>query len=214
MEREISSILFCTNKKAAFAALLFVVSISFQSFAQKETIKLYPTAGATLRAGIMNFYNFKTIWSDRPYNLYPSERNIDGLSLNPGLAIALNHFEVEYFLNLRYDVVHYSASKENSVERDFLLDHNINFAYRRKASYGIGFSIINSGKGFWYDDPTPRYQDIEFKTVNFFVTIPVWKILNLEIKALYMPNGYPYNRNEDYIMYSLRLYYRFNFLNK
>jgi len=214
MERKISSIFLCINKKAAFAAFLLIASISFQSFAQKKALKLYPTIGITLRAGIMNFLNFEPIWPDSYYKLYPSERNIDGISLNPGLAICSNHFEFEYFSNLRYDVVYFISGSDNKYERDFLLDHNFNFSYKKRISYGIGFSIINSGKGFWYDNPTPMYQDIEFKTVNFFVVIPIWKILNLEVKALYMPNGYPYNRNEDYIMYSLRMYYRFNFLNK
>ena len=135
-----------------------------------------------------------------------------------GLAVSNRHFEFEYFLNLRYDVVHYSISKENEPNREFILDHNINFAFKGRVAYGIGFSIINSGKGFWYynnaTNPIPIYHNIEFKTVNAFLTVPAFKILKLEIKALYMPNGYPYNRNGKYIMYSMRLYYKFNFLRK
>jgi hypothetical protein len=43
------------------------------------------------------------------------------------------------------------------------------------------------------------------------VTVPIKKIFNLEIKAMYIPKDFPENPNGKYIMYSLRAYYKFDF---
>jgi hypothetical protein len=206
------------KKKAGCAAFFFYIFLTVPVKGQEKAVEFYPTLGITLRAGIMNFFNLQIIQPESFTRPYPSERNIDGFSLNPGFAIDFYSLEVEYFSNLRYDVVHYIRGSENEYARAFLLDHNFNLSFRKKLSYGVGISIVNSGKGYWYIDntinPIPKYHDIEFSTINFFLSIPVWKILKLEVKALYMPNGYGYNRSEEYIMYSLRLYHKFNFLNK
>ena len=205
------------NRKVVKSTFLLFLFISSGIKAQEKHIRIYPTIGTSLRFGIMNFFNFKPMFPDnfsRPYN---PQQNISGFSINPGLAIHYNEIEVEYFSGFRYDAVNYISGTDNKYAKSFLVDHNFNLAYRKKMAYGIGSSIVNTNKGYWYIDdfnnPIPKYHNIEFKTVNVFIQFPVYKIINLELKVQYMPNGCPYNREEKYIMYSLRLFYRLNFLN-
>ena len=145
---------------------------------------------------------------------YDYERNVQGLSINPGIQIRSGFIGIEYYSNLRYDVVSWVIGVENERIKDFLIDHNFNLIFARKIDFGLGLSIVNSGKGFEFVNPIPRYHNIEFKSYNAFVTIPVKKIFNLEIKALYIPKDFPENPEQKCIMFSLRIYYKFDFLNK
>lgn len=212
-----SLIRFC-KKSATLSVVLFFTFCS-TVLAQPFGIKFYPTGGVAFRTGIMNFFNFKYKWPQSFIRPYHPEKNVHGISLCPGLMMEAGHFQLEYFAGLRHDVLYEIQGVDNAYFRDFILDHHINISLSiRKFSYGVGTSIINVGKSFTYNtniyNPKYIHESLEFKTVNFFVTLPVWKILNLETKAIYMPNGYPYNRHKKYIMYSIRLFYKFRFLSK
>ena len=185
-----------------------------ESLGQSNTIKFYPTAGITWRSTAMNFFNFKGVIPADPTIPYDYERNVQGLSMNPGIQIRSGFIGFEYYSNLRYDVVHGVIGVENQRVKEFIIDHNFNLIFERKIDFGLGISIVNSGKGFEFINPVPRYHNIEFKTYNAFVTVPIKKILYLEIKALYIPKDFPENPKGNYIMYSLRVYYKFDFLNK
>jgi hypothetical protein len=194
--------------------LICILLYPFKTFGQARTIKIYPTAGITWRSTAMNFFNFNAVIPADPTIPYDYERNVQGFSINPGLQIEVFNIGFEYYPNLRYDVVHGVIGVENERIREFIIDHNFNLILKRKIDFGIGLTIVNAGKGYEFVNPIPRYHNIEFKTYNTFVTIPVKKVINLEIKALYIPKDFPVNPNEQYIMYGLRVYYKFDFLNK
>ena len=203
-------------RRALLGALLPMLLNCTLGFSQegKRLLKIYPTVGVTWRSTAMNFFNFKAVIPSDPTNPYHSEKNVQGLSLNLGLQLQINNVGFEYVPNFRYDVVHYVFGSNNQYAKDFLIDHNLNFFVKRKLSYGVGISIVNDNKVYSFVNPVLRYHSIEFKTYNVFVTVPIKKVLSLEIKALYVPKGFPENPTEKYIMYSLRVYYKFKFLNK
>jgi len=214
---------------------VLILIISSDLGAQDKIIEFYPTAGITWRSTAMNFFNFGAVIPDDYTRPYDYERNVQGVSLNIGLQVQfLDHLTLEYYPNLRYDVLYVEfdpAGKEfirlingDSLFfndkviyiKDFIIDHNWNLSYKKKLTYGVGISIVNANKVYtFYNPPTlKRYHNIEFKTYNAFIVIPIKKILNLEIKAMYIPRDFPENPNEEYMMYSLRLYYKFDFLKK
>lgn len=221
MARSISIISNKRVKKAVKTAFLIFSFIYFPiifsstvASAQNRLFKFSPTAGITWRSTVMNFFNFNGVIPDDFTKPYDYERNVQGFSLNPGIQIEYKNIGFEYYANLRYDVVYFKFGSNEEYEKDFLLDHNFNIFINSKIQYGIGLSIINSGKGYEFVNPIPRFHNIEFKTYNAFLTVPIKKILYLEIKALYIPKDFPENPEEKYIMYSLRVYYKFDFLNK
>lgn len=195
-------------------AIVFILLFPLEIMGQKNAIQIYPTAGITWRSTAMNFFNFKAVIPADPTIPYDYERNVQGFSLNPGLQLNSKFIGFEYYSNLRYDVVHGVIGVENKRVKEFIVDHNFNLIFKRKIDFGFGLTIINAGKGYEFVNPIPRYHNIEFKTYNIFVVVPIKKVINLEIKALYIPNNFPENPDEQYIMYSLRAYYKFDFLNK
>jgi hypothetical protein len=199
-------------KKPFRAVLIGLISIfSFKSFGQDSGVTIVPTAGITWRSTAMNFFNFKAVIPYDPTNPYHYEKNVQGFSLNPGLQFKAKSVGIEYFSNLRYDVVHYILGSNNQYKKEFIIDHNFNLILKKKFDFGFGLTIVNAGKGYRFVNPIPRYHHIEFKTYNFFVTLPIKKVMNLEIKALYVPKNFPENPKERYMMYSLRAYYTFKF---
>jgi len=213
--------------------VLFFSLIILKTYSQSREIKVYPTSGITWRSTAMNFFNFKSIVPADPTKPYNYERNVQGFGINLGLQLELfNNITFEYYPSLRYDYTHhyYDLSKNRLINvingdsifgndypidvKEFILDHNFNLIFRRKIDFGFGLTIVNAGKGYEFVNPIPRYHNIEFKTYNAFITVPIKKLINLEIKALYIPKDFPENPDEQYIMYSLRAYYKFDFLNK
>lgn len=209
MERAISFFL-----NIFYSIIAFIILIPCKGYGQEKTLKIYPTAGITWRSTAMNFFNFKSVIPSDPTKPFPYEKNVQGISFNPGLQIIGKLIGFEYYPNLRYDVVYSKLETENEYVKEFIVDHNFNLIFKRKINIGLGLSVVNSGKGYSFINPVPRYHHIEFKTYNVFIDIPIKKVVNLEIKALYIPKGFPENPNEKYIMYSLRGYYKFNFFNK
>jgi hypothetical protein len=212
--------------RSAFRLTLIAVAYCMLAYgAQAQKLEVYPTAGITWRSTLMNFFNFDYVW---PYdNTVPFdyERNIQGLGLNIGCLLQGDLLGIEYYPSFRYDVTHFRFRPPGStgvhyVTKDdyyksFLVDHNVNLLFRRKKlDFGFGFSLVNAGKGFHFENPFPRYQRIEFKTYSAFVTIPIKKVVHLELKAHYIPERHPQNPYQKYMSYSIRLYHRFGFLNK
>ena len=191
------------------AVALLLISISLDLAAQDEKIKIQFTTGFTWRSTVMNFFNLKEVIPADPTQPYDYERNVQGLGLNPGLLISSHVISLEYYSNLRYDVVYSRIGMENVYVKDFLMDHNFNISMIRKLTYGVGISIVNFGKGYAFVNPIPRYQNIEFTTYNFLVAFPINKLMNLELKALYIPKDFPENPVEKYITYSARVYHTF-----
>ncbi|HNR72878.1 MAG TPA: hypothetical protein PKM03_01585 [Cyclobacteriaceae bacterium] len=71
-------------------------------------------------------------------------------------------------------------------------------------------SIINHNEGFEFENPVGvhRYKNIEFSTINCLMVIPMKKQVFLELKALYIPKGFPLDEEKKYITYSMRVYYQ------
>lgn len=194
--------------------IAFILLFPFETIGQEKAIKIYPTAGINWRIAVMNVFNFKAIIPADPTKPYSYEKNVQGFSFNPGIQLTSNIIGFEYYPNLRYDVVHYIFGSNDEYKKNFLIDHNLNLILKRKVEFGFGMTIVNAGKVYEFVNPIPRYHNIEFKTYNVFVTVPIKKVINLEIKALYIPKDFPENPNEQYVMYSLRAYYKFDFLNR
>lgn len=206
-----------TQKMSGFKALLLCLSlIPFKTFGQEKPIRIYATAGVTWRSTAMNVFNFNGVRTADPTIPYDYERNVQGFSVNPGLQIRTKYIGFEYHPNLRYDVVHgVVIGIPNKRVKEFIVDHNFNLILTRKIDFGIGLTVVNAGKEYEFvHRMIPRYHNIEFVTYNVFVTVPVRKVINLEIKALYVPKNFPQNPRSEVIMYSLRAYYMFGLLNK
>ncbi len=224
-----------------FFLFFFILIYSENSQAQNEESRVMLTAGLTWRSTAMNFFNLKSL---RPSNIripsiYYYEISVQGVSLNIGLQYRLSHrLKLEYHPNLRYDHLRidteyietrYVPKAINSTDstfvdfytseevKAFIVDHNFNFIFKgKKLDYGIGMTIVASGKLIEYNTSptTTELFNIEFSTYNAFIVVPIKKVINLEIKALYIPSGFPYNRKEKYMMYSLRAFYKFNLKRK
>lgn len=199
----------------------FILSFMFyfgasKGMAQNSQLTINPTLGISWRSTAMNFFNFRAVEYEDYTLMYNYEKNVQGLALNPGMQVNLFPFGFEYNARLRHDYIHGNHDILNRKvlpdTKGFLLDHNFNLYIKRNITCGAGFSIVNSGTGYWFENPvgTRRFHRIEFSTYNVFVGFPVKKIIDLEIKAQYVPNDFPSNRKEEYIMYSLRAYYTFD----
>ncbi len=201
------------DQKIIFRCIIFwflLNGLFSPCFSQKQRVSVYPTVGLTWRSTAMNFFNFKAVNPADPTVPYPYERNVQGLSLNTGVFVKTSSFGFEYYLNLRYDVTHNDLKIEDTYYKEFITDHNFNFILQKKIDYGIGISIVNFNKGFEFENPVGvmRYQDIQFNSYNFLVILPLKKKFYLELKALYIPHGFPENPNEKYMMYSIRFFYK------
>lgn len=206
---------FIGSKVYTTFCLLFLLLPSFHSLAQTQPVSIRPTFGMSFRSTAMNFFNFKAV-EKRDFTLpYNYEKNVQGIALDLGVQLNLFSIGLEYNPRFRYDYVHgnydIALHKRLPDTKDFLLDHNVNIFFRRKLIYGTGLTIVNAGKGYWFENPVGfrRYHHIEFMTYNIFVGLPIKKYLCLEFKAQYVPENFPINRHDDYIMYSLRAYYTF-----
>ena len=223
------------NTSVRFSALFYLLLFygSTNLYAQPEPGILSPTLGLTFRTTATGFLNFNGVlpWDWRqPYDY---EQNVQGLRVNAGLEYqATNKIALAYYANVGYDriasyrnpdpstgifygfgargdsLIHYPDIK---VE-ELILDHNIQLILRgKKIDYGIGLSIINSGKGYeYYEDGDLRYHNIQFTAYNLFLQFPILKKINTEIKAQYVPAGFPQNPFRDVIMMSIRTFYRFD----
>ena len=206
----------CARKGLSFLVLNALIFFPNIINAQNFWEKLNFTGEITFRTtAVTDFYNFDIIFPDDGTKLYNYESNIQGFALNPGLLFNDAYLNIEYFPSLRYDVVRNVLGVENAKKREFIIDHNFNFGIKwKKLVYGLGMTIINAGKGYYFVNPMPiiRYNDIEFKTYNVYVVIPI-KPLLIEVKMLYIPRGFPQDLDGKYNMYSLRLFYNFQALN-
>ena len=220
------------SHKNIFLTLLLLIVSNSNSLSQN--IKVYPTAGITWRSTAMNFFNFNRIIPADPRVPYNYEKNVQGLALNLGLQIYIfESIAIDYYPSLRYDYITHSfdPSKDRLLNvingdsvfgndspiyvKEFIVDHNFNILIKKgNIEYGVGVTVVNYNKGFHYENPNPLYHNIEFLTYNVFINIPINKALMLEMKALYVPKDFPENPYEQYMMYSLRAYYKFDFLNK
>jgi len=219
----------------AFSLLIFLLGISSYSQPMNGHSKWQPTIGITWRSTAMNFFDFGPIvpmdWNMK----YTYEKNVQGFSLNPGIQYQLSRtIYLEYYPNLRFDVTHSVWNKKDDVfqfvndegdslfinsnpsyPKTFLIDHNFNIIRKKeKLALGLGMTIVNAGKTLNYPvnhriPSNRRIQDIEFSTLNGFVVFPVKKIYNVELKALFIPNNFPRNIYEQYMLYTIRVFYKF-----
>ena len=221
-----------------FPILIFCIFQPGQMvIAQQREPNLTGTIGITWRSTAMNFFNFKYVYTDPRISSYDYERNVQGLSINIGLIYQISSkLSLEYHPNIRYDqitfdrdtvgwtksivgtqtgdTVIYQPIYEQIPNKESILDHNFNLVFRKKLNWGLGLSIINTGKSFQYENPIgspPKTENIQFVTYNAFAVIPVKKILFLELKALYTNNLPTSDPNDNHIMYSARLFYKVRF---
>ena len=225
-------------RMGVFPILIFCIFQPGQmAIAQQREPNLTGTIGITWRSTAMNFFNFKYVYTNPRILSYSYERNVQGVSLNIGLAYRISSkLSIEYHPNIRYDQINFDRNTvgwtrsimrtpqgdsvfnqptyEYIPNKEFILDHNFNLIFRKKLNWGLGLSIINTGKSFQYENPIgspPKTVDIQFVTYNAFVVIPVKKILFLELKALYINNLPTSHPDDNHIMYSTRLFYKIRF---
>lgn len=197
-------------RKVASATFLSMLLTIVNFDCKSQNTKWNLTSGLTWRSTVMNFFNLKGLWPSDLTVPYRYEKNVQGFSLNLGVKYETSKYSLEYCPNFRYDVTHSNLKIENDYFKSFIIDHNINFLIRRKISYGLGMSIINHNEGFEFENPVGvhRYKNIEFSTINCLMVIPMKKRVFLELKALYIPRGFPLDEEKKYITYSMRGYYQ------
>ncbi|MGK7389708.1 MAG: hypothetical protein ACNS60_05130 [Candidatus Cyclobacteriaceae bacterium M2_1C_046] len=189
--------------KLKLLGLLCIISslTSGLCYAQQSLISL--EAGISWRSNIVEAFDMQPVDKSNGFFDYNYKRNIQGLSFTP--AIKFNHpedlFSIRYYPNVRYDHPHYNEIQE------FILDHNFDLMLNRKIKYGIGYSLLNYGKGISYMlNDEYHYHSLQFQSLNVFAIIP-YKKLDLEIKAHYLPHEKSINPDKDYLLIGLRLFY-------
>ncbi len=209
MERTI--LLIKLNRWIVIVCLFCFLSIS-NVYAQ---INITPSVGITWRSTAMNYFNFKGL---RKYDLrvpYSYEANVQGFSITPSVGLNYQRLTLSYDVNLRYDYLHslYDSTTFEGVRdiKNFISDHNLNILWKtKKLSYGIGWGVVNFRKDFEYLNGGKLYfQNLQFNTYNFLCNLPLKNQFHLQMSAYYIPRGFPYNPYQKFIMYSLKLYYKF-----
>ena len=234
-----SILLKCNNvRMGVFPILIFCIFQPGQmAIAQQKESNFTGTIGITWRSTAMNFFNSTYGYTNPFIPSYNYERNVQGFSLNTGLIYHISSkLSLEYHPNIRYDQITFDRDTvawsrtitstqtgdtvtfrpiyEQIPNKEFILDHNFNLIFRTKLNWGLGLSIVNTGKSFQYENPIgspPKTENIQFVTYNAFVVIPVKKILFLELKALYTNNLPTSHPNDNHIMFSTRLFYKIRF---
>ncbi|MEQ9232064.1 MAG: hypothetical protein RIF46_15375 [Cyclobacteriaceae bacterium] len=137
---------------------------------------------------------------------YDSERGLQGFGLDAGLEwLFAEKLQLEYNPRFRYDYAGSSANYE------FILDHNINLTRNAgQFAYGIGYSLINSGKDFTDEDGNKN--DLGLSSYNAVGRMVIFKEMEMEVKAMYIPNGFygffpELEKDEPHMAYSLRFIY-------
>ena len=194
----------CARKGLSFLVLNALIFFPNIINAQNFWEKLNFTGGITFRTtAVTDFYNFDIIFPDDGTKLYNYESNIQGFALNPGLLFNDAYLNIEYFPSLRYDVVRNVLGVENAKKREFIIDHNFNFGIKwKKLVYGLGMTIINAGKGYYFVNPMPiiRYNDIEFKK-NSIVPGGLFEISKSDEKKLDIYEDFPILYKKIYFYY-------------
>lgn len=197
-----------------FCFLLFFAVTNCKG--QQKKFKVIPTIGVSFRSTVMNFFNFKPVTPFDPTVPYPYEKNVQGLSIDPGMQLTNEKISLVYYAGLRYDVTHSDLQVEDKYYKEFILDHHFSLLLNKKFDYGVGLSIINFQKSFQFENPVNvlRYQNIQFNSFDLILGLPINKKSKIEFKVHYIPNGFPENPNEKYIAYSLRYYLKVPFRKK
>ncbi|MGK7390556.1 MAG: hypothetical protein ACNS60_09395 [Candidatus Cyclobacteriaceae bacterium M2_1C_046] len=222
------------KKKFVKGTVLITVPLTLLSFglkAQTEVphITISPTIGITARSTMMNVFNFKAINIEDRTIPFSYEKNAQGIALSIGGQFSSESFGFEYYSNFRYDYIsHYFDPQYNEFVaiingdslffndnpihiKELIIDQNFNFYHKKNnKTFGVGLTLVNPGKGFHLENPkgTYRYINIQFWTYNAFITFPI-KPIDVEFKVLYIPEDMPTNRTDDFLMYSLRIFYKF-----
>jgi hypothetical protein len=102
------------------------------------------------------------------------------------VKLNIKSIAVEYYPSLRYDYTHHISdpkdkklinvingdsvfTNNNPIEvKEFIVDHNFNFYFSKKVKYGFGLSIINTGKGFYYEFPA-TFKDISIWNLRHII---------------------------------------------
>ncbi len=206
--------------------VLFLTIQSTESKAQENSEKVSITAGITLRTNADTYFQSVTT-RQIFYRPFEYDQNLIGKRLSLGVEYQLsNRIAIEYYANLGYDnVASYPDANSrvfiispdgdtlggynNRIDiREFLIDHNIQLVRRGKINYGVGFSLINAGKGLENEvNGRPVFQNIQFTSYNAFMQIPLWKGLHTELKIQYLTTGLPTPPND--MLIAMRVFYRF-----
>ncbi|MEO1054594.1 MAG: hypothetical protein AAFX87_28440 [Bacteroidota bacterium] len=183
-----------------------------------RSLELYPTVGLKYRSPATRFIDFSGIRKVPLNSIFAGEKNIQSAGFSIGMVARYNQkLEFEYYSFLRHDYISYASVNPITFNKEFIADHEVSIKLRRKVAFGLGFSVINTGKGYRnleMVNGNTDYNSIQFSSYNFLIDIPVKRIIDLEIKVQYVPQEFPTNRSAAVTMLSLRAYYRFNFLNR
>jgi len=235
MDRTISIVLIRKVVKVIFFTIFIALLSLENTFSQSNYSRLSLTAGLSWRSAPTFFSSHGAVFFKS--GLYDEDKNVQGFSLNLGLRYKFNDkISLEYYPSLRYDYMYHKLhfiSKKlievyNNVDSLFdvtyrreningiIIDHDISLLFsKRKFDFGIGITLVNAGKGFEYEyNSVNRYLTTEFLTYNAIIQVPIKKVINLELKINYVPNGFPEGSTAKHFMHTLRAYYKFNFPKK
>ncbi|MEO1049861.1 MAG: hypothetical protein AAFX87_04530, partial [Bacteroidota bacterium] len=149
-----------------FFIFYFIISFNVEAQQSSRKLELFPTIGYTWRSTATEFLNLNGVSQSQFNILYDYERNVQGFSLNTGILLRYNKkLEFEYYPGWRYDVIQAIPGTLNERKKGFIVDHNVNLLLKKKLGIGIGFSVVNAGKGYYNDRNLNRngeYQSIQF----------------------------------------------------
>ena len=98
-------------------------------------------------------------------------------------------------------------------QKSWLFDHHIMLMKsfkNRKHSIGIGLTIVNANGH--YVDYYGNKKKIEFMNYDLIYQRKIWKSLIAQANIIYIPKGqYPPDSGQDFLSYSIGLFYELNF---
>uniref|UniRef100_UPI004049DF97 hypothetical protein n=1 Tax=Fulvivirga sp. TaxID=1931237 RepID=UPI004049DF97 len=200
------------NKKILIL-ILTVFSVNL-AVAQESKVNFSATAGITWRSPAMAIFNFNGVHRSDFQSPYVDERNIQGFGLNLGIRAKYKKVGFEYYPSFRYDVISNNWETPNIYDdyiKEFIVDHNFSFFVKRKLTYGLGATIVNTGKNIdGIVNGVPKTLNIQFFTINGSVAVPVKSIMDLEFRVHYLPVGYSSYDSANTLLYTVRAYREFD----
>lgn len=175
--------------------------------------QLYATIGAMARTP-----NFSG--SNMPGNA-DSYKTMSGFGGNIGLIYYTKFgFNMGYDANFRYDFIHYTDALkgDNAENYEFISDHSLiltrSFRQKKKIGgyYGIGFTILNFNKGYYFqiDHPTipSSYHKLQAYTINLVAALQINQTWTIEPRIMIGRKDNPFGLPQNPVFGMMRIYYQ------
>lgn len=199
--------------------------------AQEKKLEFNVSVSPMWQSTVMNFFNFRSVGDPSTlYLRYRYEKNIQGVGANAAFQLysPKHRLGFEFSPTLRYDYVYSTYTQQNNKDQVSGKDINdiiFNFGfslYWNPQSWqnkqgvrhlaGLGYNIVNIGKRHEYYNSWIQKNEIvvyQLETVTGHYTLPIKSHFIIEPKFYFIPRGFPKNKENKYIFYSLKVGYRF-----